>query len=135
MHPVIEIVNVRLRVKAGEGAKSVAAVGVVHEVIQFASVALQRDFGRRACEIGSEGADVIARVAAQRGTQHPLKAGHPVGIEFEAAIDSAHPVEVRTLFAIGKHHSQRRLASNIAAEAAYGKVGMFSEQRVIRSHL
>ena len=56
LHPVIEIVNVWLRIEAGEGAKSVAAVGVVHEVIQFPAIALQRDFRRGAGEIGPEGA-------------------------------------------------------------------------------
>ena len=37
LHPVIEIVNVRLWIEAGESAKSVTAVGIVHEVIQFPS--------------------------------------------------------------------------------------------------
>src|SRR5882724_10138835 len=116
LHPVIEIVNVGLRIEAGEGAKSVAAVGVVEQVIQFASIALQRDLRGRAGKIGPESAGVIANVATKCGTYHSLKTGNPVGIEFEAAVDSTHPVEVWTHFAIGKHHAQGRLASDIAAD-------------------
>ena len=65
LHAVIEIVDVGLGIEASESTKPVAAVGVVHEVIQFPAFALQCDLGRRAGEIGPEGAATVSRVAAQ----------------------------------------------------------------------
>ncbi len=127
LYPVIEIVDIGLRIEAGEGAKSVAPIGVVHEVIQFPSIALQGHFCRRAGQVGSERADVVASVAAKSGALHPLKARYPVRIQLEAAINAADPVEIRTHFAIGEHDSDGGLVPNVAADAAYRKVSMFSE--------
>src|SRR5882724_4829186 len=112
---VVEIVDVRLRIEASEGTKSVAPISVVHEIVQFSPVPLNRHLRRRSGKIGSEDAHAVAGVAAQRGTEHPLKTGEPVGIEFEAPINAADPVKIGTHFAIREHHPQRRLASNIAA--------------------
>ena len=127
LHPLIDIVDVRLRIEAGEGAKSVTTVGVVECVGKFSALPIQPNFGRGAREIRAQRTNVIASVAAQRGAHNSLETRNPVRIQIEAAIDSAYPVEVRAFFAIGKHHSQRRLVAQVATDAAYSKVGMLSE--------
>ena len=132
---LIEIVNVGLGIKSGQvrnpcyGPRNPCSSSV-------SALALQDDFGRGAGEIGPEGIQLSLRVPLHRvELTTPWKLATQLAAELKAAVDSSHPIEVWSLLAIGEHHSDRRLASNVSAYPAHGKIGVSSEQRVVRSDL
>ena len=118
-HPVVNVVDVRLGIEPRLGAKAIAAIGVVRDVIQLATLPLHNHFGGRTGVVMSELADIVQWVAAKGRADHALKAGNPVGIEAKTAIDSADAIEVLADFTISKHDSEGRLIPDITAYPTY----------------
>ena len=104
LQAVVHVANVRLGIESGQGAKIIAAIGEIHEVVQLSSIALHREFRGLSRLVGA-GGEKSGVGNVKRGGEHSLETGSPVAIQPEAAVNTAHAVEIARQFAVGVHRA------------------------------
>ena len=112
--------DVGLRIEPSQGTEIVGAVGVVREIVQFETLALEGGLRR--------GPRLVSAIRIEDGIDHikcrtdnALQGCGPVAVKGESPVNAADAVVIAIQFTIRVHQSQSGLLSKVATNAAHGK--------------